>query len=120
MLRRKGKLKYLFSTSQQQVISSYYLESRASVDAAISSECKHLNNKHVPSPSFSYLLMLSMASYEIEYPFGHFRSAILAVSSLKLFPTPSLLAFGAGVGDGWRDSPDAVQALLRSRQSISV
>lgn len=105
MLRRKGKLKDLFFTSQQQVMFSHYLGSRASVDVAFSSENKHLNNKYVFSPSFSYLLMMSTAAYEIEYPFGHFGSAILAVSSPKLFPTPSLLAFEAGVGNGWSDKP---------------
>lgn len=105
MFRRKGKLKDLFSTSQQQVMFSHYLGSRAFVDVAFSSESKHLNKKYVSSPSFSYLLTLSMAAYEIEYPFGHFGSAILAVSSPKLFPTPSLLAFEVGVENGWSDKP---------------
>ena len=33
----------------------------------------------------------------VEYPFGHFGSAVLALSPPNLLPTPSLLGFGGGV-----------------------
>lgn len=47
------------------------------------------------SSSFSLILLLSMPSYVMKYPFGQPGSAVLAVSPLSLLPTCSILAGGA-------------------------
>ncbi|KAK4806218.1 hypothetical protein QYF61_001141 [Mycteria americana] len=52
-------------------------------------------------------------SYGMEYPFRQFGSAVLAMSPPKILPTPSLLVRG----ECWRDSLDAVRALLSSSQN---
>jgi len=49
-------------------------------------------------------------------PFGQFGSALLAVSPPKILPTLSLLVRR----ESWRDSLDAVQALLSSSQNTGV
>jgi len=63
-----------------------------------------------------------MTSYGTEYPFGQFGSALLAVSSPNLLPTPSLPAFGVekGGGRGWIDNLDAVGALFSGSQNTGV
>ena len=50
----------------------------------------------MPPLSFSFLLafIAEQTSYGMEYPFGQFGSAVLAVSPPKLLPTPSLLLGG--------------------------
>ncbi|GAB0203719.1 mitochondrial enolase superfamily member 1 [Grus japonensis] len=54
----------------------------------------------INNPAFiSMLLLPSMRSYGMEYPFGQFGSAVLAVSPPKILPTPNLLAFGGEGGD---------------------
>jgi len=65
-------------------------------------------------PPFFYCLLLSTLSYGKEYPFGQFGSAVLAMSLPDLLPTPW------PVEQGWRDSPDAVGALLSTSQIICV
>jgi len=49
---------------------------------------------HLPSP-FLELLLLSMISYGMEYPFGQFRPLVLAVAPLRFLCTPSLPTGGA-------------------------
>lgn len=52
-----------------------------------------------PTLSPPLLLLLSRTSCTMEYSFGQFRSAVSAVSSLHLLPTPNLMAFAeAGIG----------------------
>jgi len=45
----------------------------------------------LPHPFSPFLLafIAEQTSYGMEYPFGHFRSAVLAVSPPKLLPTPA-------------------------------
>jgi len=52
----------------------------------------------------------------MEYHFGRFGSAALAMSPPKILPTLSLLVRG----ECWRDSFYAVQALLSSNQNTGV
>jgi len=44
--------------------------------------------------SFSQIYMLSMTSYDMEYPFGHWGSAVPAVSLPNVLSTYSLLPGG--------------------------
>ena len=67
-------------------------------------------------PSFLLAFVAEQTSYGMEYPFGQFGSAVLAVSPPKILPTPSLLVRG----ECWRDSLDAVGALLSSSQNTGV
>ena len=72
-----------------------------------------------PSSCLYLAFIAELTSYGMEYPFGYFGSAVLAMSPSKILPTPSLMAFG-GEGGKWRDSPDAVPALLSSSQNTGV
>lgn len=70
-----------------------------------------LQNSH---PSFPYLYMLSMMSYNLECLLGWFESEALAVSPPTFLCTPSLIT------SGWYLALDTVQALLSSNKNISV
>jgi len=50
----------------------------------------------LPYPPFPELLLLSMISYGVEYPFTEFGSAVLAVLLPNLLPIPSLPTGGGG------------------------
>jgi len=52
----------------------------------------------------------------MEYPFGQLMSAFLAMSPPKILPNPSLLVRG----ECWRNSLDAVRALLSSSQNAGA
>ena len=52
----------------------------------------------VPPPPFSLLLLLSVTSYGMGYPFGLLGSAVLSLSPPSLLPIPTLLAFGRRSG----------------------
>lgn len=75
------------------------------------------------SSTFSFaatLLLLSMALYSMDYPFGQFRSEYPAVFALSLLCTLSILS-GCGIeGVGKRESLGAVQALVSNSQNAGV
>lgn len=94
------KTQDLFSTFHQQEMSSYFPGSRASVRVAVALEDKQHNNKCLalsPLPPYLSTLLLNVVSeqmsYLTEYPLVS-GSTVLAVSPLKILPTPSLLARG--------------------------
>jgi len=72
----------------------------------------------MPPPSFSFLLafLAEQTSHGMEYPLGQFGSAVPTTSPPKTLPAPSLLVRG----ECWRDSLDAVQALLSSSGNAGV
>jgi len=76
----------LFSTSNQQAMFSHVLQNRASTSIAIVQDIDF----HYKSPSSLPRFYCQM--YFMEYAFGRFRSAALAMSPPHLLPTPSLLA----------------------------
>jgi len=53
-------------------------------------------------------------SYGMEYAFGQFGSTVLAMAPPKILPAPSLLMRQ----QCWRDSLDAVQAVLSSSPTL--
>ena len=61
-------------------------------------------------PPFHHLLLLSVLSHGMEYPFGQLESAVLAVSPPSFLCTPSLLTWSGSMRR--RKGPEAVQALL--------
>jgi len=96
-------------------MSRHFPGNRASVHVAIAPEDKCHNNKCLSS-SFLLAFIVEQMSYGMEYHFVHFESAVLAMSPPKTLPTLTLLVRG----DCWRDSLDAVQALLSSNQNTDV
>jgi len=92
-------------------MSSHFLGSRASVHIAVALEDKCRNNECIPH--FLLAFIAEQMSYGMEYPCGQFRSAVLDTSAPKILPTPSLLLRG----ESWRDSRDAIRALLSSSQN---
>lgn len=52
------------------------------------------------TPNFPWLLLLNMVLHSIEYPFGQFGSAVLALSPYCLFPSYMTTGFGEG-GSVW-------------------
>ena len=82
--------------------------SRVSVRVVVAPEDKRHNNE-CPSSSCLLAFIAEQTSYGMEYPFGQFGSAVLAMSPPKILPTPSLLVGG----QCWRDSLDAMGALLQ-------
>jgi len=54
--------------------------------------------KTMPLLLLSLLSLLLSTSCSVEYPFGQFGSAVLAMSLPKLLPTPWPVAFGGWVG----------------------
>lgn len=63
-----------------------------------------------PDQSLPQFLLLSMALYVMECPFGQLGSGLLAVPSPKFLPTPSLLGGWGSLGK--REGLDTVGALL--------
>lgn len=88
---KQGMRNLLTTTQSTGRCLATFLES----SACVSWEDKHHNHK-CPSLPFPGLLLITMISSGVEYPFGQFRLAVLAVSSLNLLPTPSLLAIVRG------------------------
>lgn len=83
-------------------MSSRFQGNRASALLVFALEDKHVNSKYLHAP-FSYCWAQCHMVYDIgiymEYPFRPFGSFVLAVSPHKLLPSPSLLAFGGGIGE---------------------
>ena len=76
---------------------SHPQESRAPPLIAVTLEDKHRHSKCPPLPSSSpSILLLSIMSHGMEYPFGHLASAVPVVSPPSFLCTPSLLAGGVG------------------------
>lgn len=66
---------------------------QVSVSVRVTLEDKCPNHKWPPLlPPFPELFLLSMSSYDTEFPFDQFGSAVLAVCSPDLSLTPGLLA----------------------------
>lgn len=87
--------KPLFSTSHQQATCSYFVGSRASLQAAVAQEdwCHHSGSP--PSPPLPQLSLLSMMLYGMACLLAWFSSAVPATSSPHLLPTSWL----GGAGD---------------------
>ena len=68
-----------------------------------------LDNSHL-GKSAPPVFLTSMTLHSTEYPFGQFRSTVLAVSSPTPLLTPSLLVAGGRVNN--RESFDIVQVLV--------
>jgi len=101
--RKQKKTKDLFSTFHQQVVSSHFSGSRASVRIAVALENKHHKLRICPPSSFFFLAFIAeLTSYGMEYPFGQFGPVLLSKSPPKILPPPSLLVRG----QYWRDSLD--------------
>lgn len=66
--------------------------------------------------SFLLAFTAEKTSHGMEYPFGQFWSAVLAMFPPKILPIPNLLDGGEMLGD----TTDAVQALLSSSQNTDV
>lgn len=122
------KTQDLFSTFHQQEMSSYFPGSRASVRVAVALEDKQHNNKCLalsPLPPYLSTLLLNVVSeqmsYLTEYPLVS-GSAVLAVSPLKILPTPSLLARGnvGETGGMLERQPWCCGGLLSSSQNTGV
>ena len=78
----------LFSTSHQEAMSGHFLGSRASVRVVVAPE-----DKNAPASISLYLAFISeLTSYGMEYPFGQFGSAVLAVSPPSFLCPSNLLA----------------------------
>lgn len=98
-------------------MSSEFMASGESVHMTIPSEGKHQNPKY-PSLLLPTLpFMTEDDAYSVEYLLSQFRSDSPAVPPPNFLPVWSLLSFWVV---GWRDIPDAVQALLTNSQNISV
>lgn len=78
-------------TFHQQVMSSHFLGSRASVCIAIASEEQGLPNKYHPLLLSPRLLVLNMTSKGMEYLFGQFRSDAPSMSPFNFLLTSSLM-----------------------------
>lgn len=74
------KKKQLFSTSEHQAMFSRILRSKASVSVVIASLERQFHNEFPLLPLPLQLLLLTTMTYGTECPFGHFGSAVLAVS----------------------------------------
>ncbi|KAK4806753.1 hypothetical protein QYF61_005549 [Mycteria americana] len=74
-----------------KAMSSHFLGSRASIAIAVPPDDKRRNNECPPPSSFLLAFIAEQTSFGMEYPFGQFGSAVLAMSPPKLLPTPSLL-----------------------------
>jgi len=68
-------------------------------------------------PPLLLAFIAEQMSYGIQYPFGQFVSAVLAISPPKILPILSLLG---EEGKRWKDSLDAVQTLLSSSQNTGM
>lgn len=100
MHRSKTKEKVLFSTSHQQEMDIHFLGSRASVFIVIVLEDNHINNEYSHLlHSLRFFFLLAMTSYGMDYPFGQFGSALLAVSP----SSPHQAYSPVGMGWGWRE-----------------
>jgi len=106
--QKQSKKKVLFSTSHQQVMSSCFLGSRASVHIVVASEDKHLNSECPPLPLSWYRWAQCHMAWTIP----------LIGLGPSLLPVPSLLA--SGDKGGWRGGLDAVPTLLSSSQNTGV
>lgn len=73
-----SKKKQLYFTSQ--AMFSHILRSRASVSVVVACLERQLHNEFPLFPLPLQLLLLSTMTYVTECPFGHFGSAVLAVS----------------------------------------
>jgi len=93
-VQKQKETKDLSSTSHQQEMSSHLPGRRASVYIAIAPEDNCHNNKCPHSSSFLLASVAEQMSYGTEHAFGQFGSAVLAMSSTKVFPTLSLLVRG--------------------------
>ena len=76
-------------------VFSHLQESRAPSCIMVTREDKHHNSEHpqLPSSSLSFICR-AWCLNGVEYPFGQWGSAVLAVSLLNFLCTPSLLAGG--------------------------
>ena len=73
--------------------------SRVSVRVVVAPEDKRKTNECPPLPPPPPRFYTEQTSYGMEYPFGQFGSAVLAMSPPKILPTPSLLGGGGNVGE---------------------
>lgn len=108
MNRSRGKTKYLFSTSHQQEMSSYFL-------ASINGSSKRQNlitNAFIP---FSLAFIAEQMPHVMEYPFSHLGSAVLAVSLPRTGPSSAEVR-----GHCWRHSLGAVPEPLSTTQNTQV
>lgn len=111
----------------RSMIFSRILGSRASRRIVVASEDKCFpSKKHTHACAHTQtalllplplLLLLIVTLYHTEYPFGQFKSSVLAISPPYLLPTSSLLAF-CRVGHG--DSCDAVPAHFSNSQNVKM
>lgn len=95
--KAKSGLHSLFFIVRQMF--SFFLQGRASF-----STCGGCLGRQMPSPQTSHplpfpkLLLLSMASYDMEYPSGQFGPTVLSTSAPNFLPAPSILAAGQKPG----------------------
>lgn len=87
MSKAKQGMHSLVAISRQMF--SYFWKSRAH-NAFRGDKCHHSECLPLP-PSFPQLLLLSMTPYDTEHRFGQSGLAVLAVSLLSSWCTPSLL-----------------------------
>jgi len=70
-------------------MSSHFPGSRASIPVKVALEDKCHNNECSHSSSFLLAFIAKQTSYGMEYPISQFGPAVLAMSPLKILPTPA-------------------------------
>lgn len=114
-VRKQRERKQLYTTSHREVLLGHILGSGVSKCIVVAWVDRCVPNE---STAFSFpaqLFLPSLTSYGREYPFGHFRSAVLPRPPPQLLPTPCLLALG-WIGE----SSDGMEALLSNRQNTGA
>lgn len=103
------------SNGKQKTYSLSPIGRRCPVCVVVGSEDKHRNNKcSSPPPSLAFLADQVLCG--MGYPFGQFGLAVLAIFPPRILPIAGLLVRG----ECWRDSLDAVRALLSSSLKAGV